>query len=97
MHRWGGIHRELLGVLVAFLGVVVRCWRDKRGLGEWVCGDGGLSFGFLWGEGRGEGKGGCGRFLLTYWRIGTLVMLAMVYMCCTWEYVIESVVRNMYI
>jgi len=52
MHRWGGIHRELLGVLVAFLGVVVRCWRDKRGLGEWVCGDGGLSFGFLWGGGR---------------------------------------------
>lgn len=49
------------------------------------------------GEGRGEGKGGCGRFLLNYWRIGTLVMLAMVYMCCTWEYVIESVVRNMYI
>ena len=57
MHRWGGIHRELLGVLVAFLGVVVRCWRDKRGLGEWVCGDGGLSFGFLWGGGGGgEGR-----------------------------------------
>jgi len=65
MHRWGGIHRELLGVLVAFLGVVVRCWRDKRGLGEWVCGDGGLSFGFLWGGGGCEvdfwGVGGGGR------------------------------------
>jgi len=63
MHRWGGIHRELLGVLVAFLGVVVRCWRDKRGLGEWVCGDGGLSFGFLWGGGGGGGGGVGGGFL----------------------------------
>jgi len=32
------------------------------------------------GEGREEG-GGVGRFLLNFWRIGTLVMLAMVYIC----------------
>ncbi len=59
------------------------------------------------GEGGGEGRrgsglirrrGGFGRFLLNFWRIGTLVMLAMVYMCVrTWEYVIEVGVRNMYI
>jgi len=58
----------------------------------WGVGEGG-------GEGRGgEGRrGGFGRFLLNFWRIGTLVMLAMVYMCVLGKYVIESVVRNMYI